>query len=365
MRIRAYADLHLYYNKDDMDRYNAEELHDLKENLLNDPPDLLVFAGDLCHMSYKADDIRFTNIIKFITDVISICKIKKVPFRIIQGTSTHDGKIVSIIKDIYKKEPLVGAFTNVAYEDFKGLTIRYLPEPYYASYEEFKRLTFSKKADITFFHGTIDGVIPMLKGHDNITNLPKAVIMKKEDFLANTRLFSAGGHIHRHIKIDNKIFYINSLTTHNFSDINNTKGYMEFYIDDNKNWEYKYIENHKAPKYLDYTIDNIEMKLKEDLKKILGNIMLMIDKKDNVRFTLKGEMTVEGISNVQYITSIMKKYNVKIITKYTEVQVDENEEVITDYYVDPSISIVDKIKKLSEENGLTLTEDEIKKFISK
>ena len=71
---------------------------------------------------------------------------------------------------------------------------------------------------------------------------------------------------------------------------------MEFYIDDNKNWEYKYIENHKAPKYLDYTIDNIEMKLKEDLKKILGNIMLMIDKKDNVRFTLKGEMTVEGIS---------------------------------------------------------------------
>ena len=123
MRIRAYADLHLYYNKDDMDRYNAEELHDLKENLLNDPPDLLVFAGDLCHMSYKADDIRFTNIIKFITDVISICKIKKVPFRIIQGTSTHDGKIVSIIKDIYKKEPLVGAFTNVAYEDFKDLLL--------------------------------------------------------------------------------------------------------------------------------------------------------------------------------------------------------------------------------------------------
>lgn len=365
MRIRTYADLHLYYDKDEMDRYNSEELHDLKENLLNDPPDLLVFCGDLCHRSYKADDIRFTNIIKFITDVINICKAKSIPFRIIQGTSTHDGKIVAILKDIYKNEPLVGAFTNVAYEDFNGLIIRYLPEPYYASYEEFKRKTFSKRADITFFHGTIDGVIPMLKNNENVTNLPKAVIMKKEDFINNTRLFSAGGHIHRHINIDNKIFYINSLTTHNFSDINNVKGYMEFTIDNNKNWEYKYVENHKAPKYLDYTIDNIEMKLKEDLKKILGNIMLMIDSKDKVRFTLKGEMTVEGISNVQYITSMMKKYNVKIITKYTDLKVDDKEEVITDYFLDPSISIAEKIQKIYKEHNLDISIKEIEKFISR
>ena len=49
MKIRAYADLHLYYKREDMDRYNNEELSELKKELFNNPPDLLVFCGDLCH----------------------------------------------------------------------------------------------------------------------------------------------------------------------------------------------------------------------------------------------------------------------------------------------------------------------------
>ena len=202
MKIRAYADLHLYYRREDMDRYNNEELSELKKELFNNPPDLLVFCGDLCHTTYKSDDIRFINIIKFITQIVDICKRKNVQFRILQGTSSHDGKIVSIIKNIFKNESHVKAFTEVEYENFNGTIIRYLPEPYFDTYQNFYDYAFTQMADITFFHGSIDKVLPQLTQKDNVTNLPKAIVMKQEDLLANTRLFSAGGHIHKHFDIE-------------------------------------------------------------------------------------------------------------------------------------------------------------------
>lgn len=367
MKIRTYADLHLYYNKDDMDRYNNEELLELKKELIDNPPDLLVFCGDLSHTPYKSDDIRFINTISFITQIVQICKAKNVQFRILQGTSSHDGKIVSILKTIFKSEPHVKCFTKIDYEDINGITIRYLPEPYFDTYQSFKEYTFTRVADITFFHGSIDGVIPMLRQTDNVTSLPKAVVMKQSDLLEYTTLFSAGGHIHRHYNLANgRIFYINSLTTHNFSDIDNIKGYMEFNIDtDNKSYTYEYIKNFKAPKFLDYKIDDIHLLYKEDLKSIISNLMLQSEKKDNIRFTITGEMTHEAISNVNFIRTIMKKYNIKIITKYSEVLSEKELSENVDYFTDESISIEEKIRKIAnEEYHLDISIDKIKYLIN-
>lgn len=365
IRIRAYADLHMYYNKDEMDRYNNTELLDLKNNLLKDPPDLLVLCGDLCHTTYKSDDIRFINIIKYATELVDICRVKNIQFRIIQGTSSHDGKIVSILKDIFKNEKHVKCFTNVAYENYKNLVIRYLPEPYFDNYANFKKYAFSDKADITFFHGTIDGVIPMVSQKDNVTNLPKAVVMAQKDFLDNTYLFSAGGHIHKHIEVvENKLFYINSLTTHGFMDIDNIKGYMEFTIDENKNYTCTYIKNEKAPRYFDYKIQDIHEKEKNDIKSIIGNILLTLRPNDKLRFTITGDMTIEAISNVQFIRALMKKYDIKIITKYNDVLPQNVKSSEIDYYTDPSVPIEKKIKKLAlDDFSCDMSLDEVKKFI--
>lgn len=365
MKIRAYADLHLYYRREDMDRYNNEELSELKKELFNNPPDLLVFCGDLCHTTYKSDDIRFINIIKFITQIVDICKRKNVQFRILQGTSSHDGKIVSIIKNIFKNESHVKAFTEVEYENFNGTVIRYLPEPYFDTYQNFYDYAFTQMADITFFHGSIDKVLPQLTQKDNVTNLPKAIVMKQEDLLAKTRLFSAGGHIHKHFDINGKIFYINSLTTHNFSDVNNIKGYMEFTIENNT-YDYKYIKNYNAPKYLDYKIEDIHTLFKEDIKAKIGNIMLASgNSKDNIRFTITGDMTREAIANVSYIRALMKKYNIKIITKYNEVQSENIISDEVDFFTDDSIDIKEKIKRIAKTDyNLDISTERISKLIN-
>lgn len=347
MKIRTYADLHLYVNKDDMDRYNKEELTILKNELIDNPPDVLVFCGDLTHTPYRSDDIRFINVIKFITDVVNITRAKNIQFRIIQGTSTHDGKIINILEKIFKNEKHFKSYREVGYENINNLVIRFLPEPYFDTYQNFREYAFDRKADITFFHGTVSGLLPVIRQLDNVTNLPKSVVIDRYDLMKYTNLFSAGGHIHKYINIDNKIFYINSLTTHNFSDINNIKGYMEFDIDVNSHkWHYKYIENDKAPKYMDYKIDNVDKLLKEDIKKIVGNIMLLNGVRDKLRFTISGLLTREAITNVSYLRTILKKYDIKIITKYEEVKTIKEVEEDNEFFMDDSISYAKKISKI-------------------
>lgn len=362
MRIRVYADLHLYISNDDIDRYDTTELLDLKNLLYTDPVDMLIFAGDLTHKVYSTDDRRFVNTMRFISSVRDACLATNTKFRIIKGTTTHEGKVIDVLDKLYDNDPVLKCFTKVGYENINGLVFRYLPEPYFDNYTNFFQYAFSQPADITIFHGTINGVIPYLKKTDNPTNLPKSVIIESNDLINNTRLFSVGGHIHRHINIDNKIFYVNSLTTHNFSDIDNIKGFMEFIVRDNKSWEYKYIENHKAPAYHRIIIENVHTKRKEDLRSLIGNNMLRMKSIDRIEFVLTGLRSIEGLSNLEFIKALTKKYRVKITQKLEDDEtIEEHKDV--DFFADQSISIIDKIKKLTEEQGLVLSKEEIGNYI--
>ena len=337
MRIRVYADLHLYISNDDIDRYDTTELLDLKNLLYTDPVDMLIFAGDLTHKVYSTDDRRFVNTMRFISSVRDACLATNTKFRIIKGTTTHEGKVIDVLDKLYDNDPVLKCFTKVGYENINGLIFRYLPEPYFDNYTNFFQYAFSQPADITIFHGTINGVIPYLQKTDNPTNLPKSVIIESNDL-------------------------INSLTTHNFSDIDNIKGFMEFIVQDNKSWEYKYIENRKAPAYHRIIIENVHTKRKEDLRSLIGNNMLRMKSIDRIEFVLTGLRSIEGLSNLEFIKALTKKYRVKITQKLEDDEsIEENKDV--DFFADQSISIIDKIQKLTEEQGLVLTKEEIGNYI--
>lgn len=363
MKIRVYSDLHLYISNEDIERYDTTELLDLKNLLYTDPVDVLFFAGDLTHKVYTTDDKRFVHAMKFVASIREACEKTNTLFRIIKGTATHDGKIIEVLKSQYENDPVLKCFTEVDYEKINGITFRYLPEPYFDNYTNFYQYAFAYPADVTIFHGTVNGVIPFLKKTDNPTNLPKSVLIESMDLIKNTRLFSVGGHIHKHINIMNKIFYTNSLTTHNFSDIGNVKGFMEFTIDEVGNWSQKYIENRKAPQFHRIIIENLHTKRKEDLRSLIGNNMLRMKSVDRIEFVVTGLRSLEGLSNLEFIKSLTKKYRVKITQKLDEEndQTESNTDSI--FYADSSISIIDKIQKVAEELGTVLTKEEIEEYI--
>lgn len=72
MKIRTYADLHLFYDNNDMERYIVTELNDLVHNILDNKVDMIVFCGDLAHTTYQSSDKRFINILSFVKKVINV-----------------------------------------------------------------------------------------------------------------------------------------------------------------------------------------------------------------------------------------------------------------------------------------------------
>ncbi len=346
IKIRAYADLHLFHDLNTMDDYINNELNDIINQMMTNKVDLIVFCGDLAHTTYQSSDRRFIEILNFVKRIVEVAEKTGTLIRIIQGTSSHDGKIVDILKLMFKDYSIIKCINKVKYEKIGDVVIRYLPECYFATYSEFSAYAFSRLADITFFHGSVEGVIPMLQQKDSVTNLPKSVVISRNDLLQKTTLFSAGGHIHKHINLNGKIFYINSLTAHNFSDVGDIKGYMEFEVNDDLSFKYIYIENFKGVKYIDIPIENINTKNKEEIRSLISNLMLTYKPKDNIRFILTGIRNIEAMSNIAFIKSLTTKYNIKIKDKLEEPEIVNIIDEDSDYYIDKSISIVDKIYKI-------------------
>ena len=87
--------------------------------------------------------------------------------------------------------------------------------------------------------------------------------------------------------------------------------------------------------------------------------------KDNIRFTITGDMTREAIANVSYIRALMKKYNIKIITKYNEVQSENIISDEVDFFTDDSIDIKEKIKRIAKTDyNLDISTERISKLIN-
>lgn len=363
MKIRVYSDLHLYISTEDIDRYDVNELLDIKNLLYTNPVDMLVFAGDLTHKVYSTDDRRFVNAMRFIAGIRDACKATNTIFRIIKGTATHEGKVIEVLQKLYENDPVLKCFTEVNYETYGDFIFRYLPEPYFDNYSNFYQYAFQQPADVTFFHGTINGVIPYLKKTDNPTNLPKSVIIETNDLINNTSLFSVGGHIHKFINIQDRIFYTNSLTTHNFSDVDNIKGHMEFEIKPDRTWTWKFIENTKAPKYYSIKIKNLHTKKQEEIRAILGNLMLKMNTRDKLKIVVTGLSDEQGLTNAAFIRALTKKYHIIIDQKLEDADEYVTKSDTFDFYTDQSISILEKIQKLSEEQGLIITPEEIEFYI--
>ena len=343
MRIRVIGDIHMFKDINYMETY-MKDLYSFADQLEKDKIDMLVLNGDTLDAIFTKADIRFVNAMKVINYIIEKCIRNDIVFCMLKGTNTHDGKIVSIIKDIYRHEELVRCYEDITYETIDGVVFRFIPELYYPTYEEFKKDVFYTMADITFFHGTVEGVIPQIKRHKNLTSLPNSVLIRREDLIAKTRLFSAGSHIHERINIDNKIFYINSYSSSSFSDLDDEKGYMDFTINSKVDtFAYEYKLNPNSRDYVEYEFyieDMDENTIKNKVAHILSNMYNRV-----VRIKLKGD-NIETYKKL-LIENLIKGYNIKI---EVEKKVIKAEEKKTDtYYTKSDVSNIDKIKKIAKD----------------
>lgn len=343
-----------------MDEY-MKDLYSFADKLEEDGINMLVLNGDTLDAVFTKSDIRLVNAIKVINYIIEKCLKNDIIFCMLKGTNTHDGKIVSIIEEIYKNEDLVLCFENVTYKLIDGIMFRFIPELYYPTYEEFKRDVFHSMADITFFHGTVEGVIPQIKRHKDMTSLPNSVLIKREDLISKTRLFCAGSHIHEKIIIDNKIFYINSYSSSSFSDLNDKKGYVDFTVNSSINsFVYEYKINHNSRDYMEYIfeIENMDENIiKNKVAHIISNIKNRV-----IRIKLKGQV-IDTYKKL-LIENLIKGYNIKVEVDKVIEKIEEKK--IDTYYTKSEVSNIDKIQKIAkDEFSLDLDKKYIEDIVMK
>lgn len=346
MKIRVIGDIHMFSDMTDMPRY-INDLISFADNLITDPCDLLILNGDtLDSYKYYSSDIRLINAVKVVSYIIEKCIQTDTVFCMLKGTESHDGGIVSLMQESYKNYKNIKFYSNISYEIIDGIVFRFIPELYYGNYEDFKRDVFSRMADVTFFHGSVDGVIPYIKEEDNITNLPLSVLIKEEDLIKSTRLFSAGSHIHKRINIKDKIFYVNSYNTNTFADVDDNKGFMDFYIDQTLNtFVYEYRINPNARKFVKYKFNNLEEYTIDDIK---NRISFIISERENkvIKLEIKTNDSNDSLYKISLIRQLVEKYGIKVDT-----DIEKKEVVIENlsYYTDKSISDIDKINKIAKE----------------
>lgn len=359
IKIKAYGDMHLFFKLEEKDRYMIE-LTKMKEDIMNAKDlDMLVFCGDLMHTNYNMDNPVMIDIFNFVTDIVQICKKKNIIFRNIKGTSSHDCQIVECLDRIYKNDsPNIRFIYEPEIEELHfndgDLTIRWMPETYVdeTKYKEIIENIFNVYTDVTFFHGSIGSIAEnVFKMDIKPTILPKSMILPDDLLIRSNRYFTAGGHVHSPISIDNKIFYINSYTTHNFGD-KTEKGHMEFYIYPRESrFEFKRIQNILAPRYITTRINDIEKSDIIEIEKFIKTHILetKLNFNDKLKFRIYGTAGVEASKNIAYIQELCMPYKNIIIEPRLEYVIETKDDDPIDYQ-DMNITVEDKIYNLYKEN---------------
>ena len=91
--------------------------------------------------------------------------------------------------------------------------------------------------------------------------------------------------------------------------------------------------------------------------------MLKMNTRDKLKIVVTGLSDEQGLTNAAFIRALTKKYHIIIDQKLEDADEYVTKSDTFDFYTDQSISILEKIQKLSEEQGLIITPEEIEFYI--
>lgn len=364
-KILATGDIHI--GVIDVEKFINKELPYLKETFLKVKPNILLLNGDLTEW---ADNLITSSkegeaLSKLLTLCRDLCIENKCLLRIIEGTKSHDGKntynLMHLIRDdtktLYNNIPIVRYIDIMDREviniNNEIITIGYLPEPFYSTYDDFLNdfKAYINNVDVLCFHGMLDVAIPQLKQINSQYNLARSMVIQNKDLLTHVKYVNICSHVHMEINYD-RSYYINTFTAkpETISDTG-IYGLKEFIIKDKS---FDYI-THVNP----YAITNpvLEVRINKerdlgDLHKFIKNGLINLSQKHNCKlsdiiivlyspFDIQEQLKVSSISEAYQKTNIVKLRIQKEVTTRIE---------------DSGLINID-IEKITEENLPKLVHD--------
>lgn len=324
-----------------------------------------------CSLTSEAS--RFA--IKFMGDLVRVCKKTKTKIRIIKGTLSHDlNQLETAFNHYHEEEGLdFRIYTNVGEEElFPNFKVLYVPEEYIESKKDYYADYFGKEKgyyDVALVHGAFENSIPMLKDQEYEGMNPHAPVFTLDDFDCAKVTFA--GHIHTRTRVASNIMYVGSFSRFCHGE-ENPKGCI-LVVHTPEGFETKFIENTLAPVYKtkDYKTSINVLSAEQIIEKIKkyktdNNV-------DNLRVIIWLEENDKTIANMAIVKEYFaKESKIKLVFKNelrTRQETQKTQEVIEQqekfsYLMDRSLTVSDKLSLyLKDVRGVHIPSDTINKIL--
>lgn len=123
--------------------------------------DIVSINGDIFDHKFMSNSDVIMYAMKFIDDLVKICKVNKTTLIIIHGTAFHDANQLKLFYN-YVTDPNIDIriVESVRFEDVKGKRILCIPEMYNMGEDYYRRfLNYSGVYDSAYLHGTFENAI--------------------------------------------------------------------------------------------------------------------------------------------------------------------------------------------------------------
>lgn len=285
--------------------------------------DFIIITGDLFDSKISLNSDHAKVAIQFMKRIIEISKKKNTKIRIIKGTESHDNKQLDVLDIFYKNEDVDFKIINTVSDEylFENMRILYVPEEYIENKDDYYKDYFSQTYDMIFGHGLVNEVVFVASKQESELTMSKAPIFKTEDLLNICKGPIFFGHIHAPQVIKERFFYVGSFSRWCFGEEEDKGFYLVSYVPEKGKFKAEFIKNKLAKTYNTVRIDETSALFKENVDKIIDNMISFINtfNADYLRFVVSIPEEYENpllLSNM--LNEIFSKFsNVKLVINNT------------------------------------------------
>ena len=377
MRLLLLADIHIGSIKDSSYVYNVIT-GIIDKEVCETHTDAVIILGDYFDRLFKVNEDYVALAINTMSYLIRACAKNKTKIRIVYGTESHDMNQYRLFNYHFTSPKVDIKLFNTATEEelFPGVNVLYMPEEYMKDkHEHYKDTLYNddKHYQFIFGHGMIiEGMPAIISQTRSASNEgEKQVPMFKSKELSMKSDFTAFGHIHTHVDMEDNVHYIGSLFRKSFGE-EEDKGYGIW--DDGK---FTFIVNEAAYTYKTYEFqpdstiyesaddilkefDKIKMENQELFNgEKEGKIRVIFHTPENVDPTFHDNLKTI-IFNDKLITPLIKESSNEIINEVKDEISDEY-----GFILDSSMKITDKIHTfIQKQYEFPITLEELEKYIN-
>lgn len=288
--------------------------------------DLVVIAGDYFDTKILLNSRSSIYAIRWMSELVEICKKRNVKIRVIRGTLSHDNNQLDSFNGYETADPDFFKIirTCTAEETIPGYRCLYCPDEPISTKEyldKYHDILYDGPYDTMFFHGSFDVVVPSIALQESEIGTSTSVIYPYDLFSSLCRVM-VGGHWHDGDHV-NHMYYTRSLNRWSFGE-ENPKGFVYLTYDtEEKSYNLQRVENPFTKTYRTFTFSTQDMYGMDDYRSLMEEIdtFLSSDAAKRLKIRIKILISDEKVENDNGIEALKRKYmnekRVKIVAKNT------------------------------------------------